>query len=178
MRTVAIVQARTGSTRLPGKVLARIGGRPMLAHVVERARAAPGVDEVVVATSVLPEDDAIAGLCAESGWPCERGSATDLLDRYERAAAAHDAEVVVRVTGDCPLLDPALVGEVIALLGRGGYDYASNTLEPRTWPHGLDAEAFTRAALATAWAEDTDPAWREHVTPFLYRHPERFRLGR
>jgi spore coat polysaccharide biosynthesis protein SpsF len=177
-RTVAIIQARTGSTRLPGKVLLPLLGRPILSRVVERTARASRVDEVVVATTIDPADDAIVELAAAEGWAVERGSETDLLDRYVRAARAHDAEVVVRITSDCPLVDPAVVDQTIEAFVDGAADYASSSLEPRTFPRGLDVEVVAREALERAWREDADPAWREHATPYLYRHPERFHLVR
>ncbi len=177
VRTVAIVQARMSSTRLPGKVLQPILGVPMLSHVMRRLQGARSLDEVVVATSDGPEDDVVRDLATAEGWGLWRGSRDDVLDRYEGAARAFSAERVVRVTSDCPLIDPDLVDDVVMALA-GGVDYCSNSLEPRTYPRGLDCEAMTREALVTAWREDHDPAWREHVTPFLYRHPERFNLKR
>lgn len=175
---MAIIQARTGSTRLPGKVLRPILGLPILARVVDRVRRARTVDEVVVATTGLAADDSIEALCRASGWPVVRGSETDLLDRYVVAARAHAAAVVVRITSDCPLIDPALIDDVVAAHRSGGADYASNSLEPRTYPRGLDVEAVSLAALERAWAEDTDPASREHATPYIYRHPGIFSLLR
>ncbi len=176
-RTVAIIQARTGSTRLPGKVLLPLLGEPLLATVVRRVARAASVDATVVATTTLPDDDAIADLAAEEGWLVERGSEMDLLDRYLQAARAHDAERVVRITSDCPVIDPTVIDEVVSALAAAGADYASNTLDPRTFPRGLDVEAMTIDALETAGREDRDPGSREHATPFLYRHPERFRLA-
>jgi spore coat polysaccharide biosynthesis protein SpsF len=182
-RVVAIVQARMGSTRLPAKVLEDIAGQPMLARVVERAGRAERVDEVVVATSLDPDDAPIEALCRARGWACFRGSLHDVLDRYRGAARMHEADTIVRVTSDCPLIDPGTIDDVVARRaaqdgGDDGCDYASNTIEPRTFPRGLDAEAFTADALDSAWRDDRDPASREHVTPFLYRHPDRFRLLR
>lgn len=177
MRTVAIVQARTGSTRLPGKVLLPLLGEPVLVHVVRRVARAARLDAVVVATTVSPRDDAIVGLGRDHGWAVERGSEEDLLQRYLDAARAHRADRIVRVTSDCPLVDPGLIDDVLALLDGSGADYASNTLEPRRLPRGLDVEAMTMAALEIAGREDRDPASREHATPYLYRHPERFRLA-
>jgi len=177
MRTVAIIQARTGSTRLPGKVLLPLLGEPLLVHVVRRVAMATTVDAVVVATTTGPDDDAIADLAGREGWLVERGSEMDLLDRYVTAARAHRAERVVRITSDCPLIDPDLIDEVVATLATSGADYASNTLEPRTYPRGLDVETMTIAALERAWREDLDPASREHATPYVYRHPELFRLA-
>ncbi len=174
-RVVAVVQARLGSTRLPGKVLLPLGDRSVLDHVVGRVDRASTVDEVVVATTTDPGDDPLAALAERTGRPVVRGSVDDVLDRFMAAARAHDADIVVRITADCPLIDPAVVDQVVAAFRDGDWDYAANTLEPRTFPRGLDTEVASRTALARAWAEDDDPAWREHVTPYLYRHPDRFR---
>ncbi|MFO0851997.1 MAG: glycosyltransferase family protein [Gemmataceae bacterium] len=174
---MAIVQARMGSSRLPGKVLLDLAGEPMLARVVVRLCRAKTVDAVVVATTVEPADQAVADLCAARCWPHTRGSEADVLDRYHAAAIEHRADVVVRVTADCPMIDPAVVDQVVrALLDRlPAIDYASNVVPTRSFPHGLDVEAFTAAALDRAWREDANPAWREHVTPYLYRRPDLFR---
>jgi spore coat polysaccharide biosynthesis protein SpsF (cytidylyltransferase family) len=177
-RTVAIVQARMGSTRLPGKVLLPILGEPMIAWVMRRTSRARSLDGVVLATTSLPEDDALARWAEEAGWPVTRGSPSDLLDRYLQAAREHDAGTVVRITSDCPLIDPAVVDDVGDAFRAGAVDYASNTLEPRTYPRGLDVEVVARMALERADREDSNPAWREHATPYLYRHPELFRLLR
>jgi len=177
-RTVAIVQARMGSTRLPGKVMLPLLGEPVLTRVMRRAARARTLDEVVVATTTLAEDDAIVALAAAEGWPVVRGSETDLLDRYLVAARAHDAEVVVRITSDCPLIDPDVIDATVRAFRAADVDYASNTLEPPTYPRGLDVEVVARAALERGGREDADPSWREHATPYLYRHPELFRLLR
>jgi len=177
-RTVAIIQARVGSTRLPGKVLKPLLGEPMLSIVVRRVARARTVDEVVVATTTLREDDAIAALGTAEGWAIERGSEVDLLDRYLGAAQAHAADVVVRITSDCPVIDPEVIDRTVEAFRVGDVDYASNSLEPRTYPRGLDVEVFSVGALERAWREDHDPAWREHATPYIYRHPESFRLLR
>lgn len=174
---VAIVQARLGSTRLPGKVLLDVAGRPMLARVLERLARARGLDRVVVATTDLARDGPLVDWCRAEGWAVHRGSEQDVLARYQAAAAAEGAGTVVRVTSDCPLVDPAVVDAVVAALQREGADYASNVQEPRTFPRGLDAEAFTAAALARADREDRDPARREHVTPYLRLHPGLFRVA-
>ena len=164
-----------GSTRLPGKVLEDIAGQPMLAHVVERTSRAKTVDAVVVATTTLPADDAIVDLCSERGWDCFRGSPEDVLDRYYRAATLFEADVIVRITSDCPLIDPEVIDRTVnQFLGYyPAVDYVSNTLI-RTFPRGLDTEVMSFAALGKAWQEDDNPAWREHVTPYIYRHPDRF----
>jgi spore coat polysaccharide biosynthesis protein SpsF len=177
-RTVAIVQARMGSTRLPGKVMLPLLGQPVLSRVMRRAGRARTLDEVVVATTTRPDDDAIVALAEREGWPVVRGSETDLLDRYLLAARTHDAEVVVRITSDCPLIDPDVIDATVDAFHAADVDYASNTLEPPTYPRGLDVEVVSRPALERAGREDADPAWREHATPFVYRHPELFRLLR
>jgi spore coat polysaccharide biosynthesis protein SpsF len=178
VRTVAIVQARMGSTRLPGKVLLPLLGEPMLVHVMRRLARARTLDATVLATTTLPSDDALAALAGEEAWPVVRGSADDLLDRYLQAAREHDADVVVRVTSDCPLIDPEVVDRVVEAFRTEAADYASNTLEPRTYPRGLDVEVVSRTALERAGREDGRPEWREHATPYIYRHPELFRLLR
>lgn len=177
-RTVAIVQARMGSTRLPGKVMLPLLGESVLSRVMRRAARARTLDEVVVATTTLPEDDAIVALAQAEGWPVERGSETDLLDRYLGAARTHGAEVIVRITSDCPLIDLEVIDRTVLAFRAGEVDYASNMLEPTTYPIGLAVEVVARAALERAGREDRDPAWREHATPYIYRHPELFRLLR
>jgi len=178
LKIMAIVQARMGSTRLPGKVLKPILGKPMLWHVVKRLYRARRVDEVVVATTTRAADYAIVSLCETEGWLSFRGSAEDVLDRYYQSALRYKAEVIVRITADCPLIDPKTIDQVIKefVEARPAVDYASNTLPPRTFPRGLDVEVMSMAALTRAWLEDTNPAWREHVTPYIYRNPKRFRL--
>lgn len=175
MRVVAIIQARMGSTRLPGKVLEDVGGRSMLSRVVRRTRRASTLDEVVVATSTASQDDPILLECRRLGIGCFRGSEADVLDRYFGAAEAYRAQSVVRVTSDCPLIDWSVIDRVVSAFREGRPDYASNTLE-RTYPRGLDTEVMTREALARAWCEASEPYERVHVTPYLYRHPELFRL--
>jgi spore coat polysaccharide biosynthesis protein SpsF len=164
------------STRLPGKILAPVEGNPLLWYVVSRTRQARRLDEVVVATTDRPTDDVVAAFCATLSIPCFRGSEDDVLDRYYQAAVRHAADVVVRLTADCPLLDPQVIDQVINLLLDGSYDYVSNTMEP-TYPDGLDVEAFRFAVLEQAWREATARSEREHVTPYLWKQPETFRLG-
>lgn len=173
MTAVAIIQARMGSTRLPGKMLVDLGGRPALAWSVAAAQAIQGVDRVAVATSRADSDDAIAEWCAGAGVSCHRGPEDDVLARYAKAARAEDADIVLRLTGDCPLLDPHVCDEVLALLERNGVSYATNTA-PRTWPDGTDCEAMTAAALFAADEEAALPSEREHVTPFLRHNRRRF----
>jgi spore coat polysaccharide biosynthesis protein SpsF len=177
MRIVAILQARVGSTRLPGKVLMDLGGEPMLARVVNRVQRARTLSQVVVATTNEPRDDAVAALAAQRGWAWFRGSTDDVLDRFYHAALAHQADVVVRVSGDCPLIDPAVIDQIVTLFldGQPELAFADNRQPAHTFPIGLDAEVMRLDALTRAWHEDANPAWREHVTPYIIRHPELFR---
>lgn len=181
-RTVAIVQARMGSTRLPGKVLREVGGKPLLAWQLERLEAAWSLDEVVVATSGSPLDDPIKAFCQEAGFECFRGSEVDVLDRYYRCAVSFDAEVIVRVTSDCPMLDPDVVDGVVERFHeapRGSLDFVANTAPPPgRFPDGMDVEVFSRSALRATWEEAREPAEREHVTFAIWQHPERFKLER
>lgn len=193
-KTVAIIQARRSSKRLPAKVLLDIGGKPMLQRVVERTRQARWLDEVIVATTIAPEDDAIGQLCRQIGVSVTRGSVFDVLDRFYQTGLAFRAEAVVRITADCPLIDPGVLDQVVEAFfnwgkpspptcpsplaplpeGEGswvGWDFAANRLPPpwkRTFPIGLDVEVCTFAALERAWREATQPYHREHVMPYLY----------
>jgi spore coat polysaccharide biosynthesis protein SpsF len=175
MRTVAIIQARMGSTRLPGKVMLPLAGRPMLDQVIERVRLSVNIDDVVVATSVRSEDEAIVACCRDSRTEVFRGSVEDVLSRYHRAAIEAKADVVVRITSDCPLISPRVIDRVISAYADGGCDYASNCHQ-RTFPRGLDVEVLSFAALDAAQREAEEQAEREHVTPFIWRRPQRFRL--
>lgn len=179
-RTVAIIQARMGSSRLPGKVLQEIEGRPMLAWVVTRARRAATLDGVAIATTTDPEDDPIAAFCSEHGVPLFRGSVFDVLERYYQAARALEAEVVVRLTGDCPLIDPQVIDQTVEHFFASGADFAANRLPPpfkRTFPIGLDTEVCSFAALERAWQEAGQKYQREHVMPYLYDQPGRFKVA-
>jgi len=171
---VAIIQARMGSTRLPGKVLADIGGAPMLGRVVERTRRSRLVKKVVVATTHAAIDDSIVTFCAAEGVTAFRGHETDVLDRFYHAAKDQAADVIVRITADCPLIDPEIIDRVVTAYLSDGCDYASNTLIC-TYPDGLDTEVFSFAALETACRDARRATDREHVTPYL-RTSKRFRL--
>jgi spore coat polysaccharide biosynthesis protein SpsF len=173
---LAVLQARMSSTRLPGKVMADVAGAPMILRQIERLGRARRIDRLVVATSTDRSDDSLAAVLTLHGIPVHRGPLDDVLARYEGALHAFGpAEVLVRLTGDCPLADPETVDAVIALLIERGLDYASNTPAHRTYPKGLDVEAMRAESLRRAAREAADPYEREHVTPFLYRHPETFR---
>ncbi|MBI4657241.1 MAG: glycosyltransferase family protein, partial [Verrucomicrobia bacterium] len=167
---VAIIQARMSSSRLPGKVLADIAGRPMLWHVVDRAKRSRYINKVVVGTSIESADDPIDEFCRSENIECFRGSHDDVLDRFYRAASRHEADAIVRITADCPLIDPTIVDRVIETYLTGKFDYVSNALR-YTYPDGLDAEVFSMAALETAWRDATEPRQREHVVPFIKNHP-------
>ena len=184
MNPTAIIQARLGSTRLPGKVLRPIQGQPMLWHIVRRVRHTPGLAQVVVATSDQAGDAPIRAFCAEAGIPCFAGSEQDVLDRFYQAAVEYGGDPVIRITGDCPLVDPQVIGRVLALYGTGDYDHVGVAtgagalfLDGGRFPDGLDAECFSHAALEHAWREASRPSDREHVTPYLWRQPDQFRLG-
>lgn len=179
MTVAAVIQARMTSTRLPGKVLMPAAGRPMLAHQLDRVRRAETVDAICVATTTNADDDPVVALAEAEGVAVFRGSEPDVLDRFVQAADSVGAEIAVRLTGDCPLSDPALIDAVVGVFRDSdpAVDYATNSF-PRTWPIGLDIEVASMTALRAANAEATDNYDREHVMPFLYRQPERFRIAR
>ncbi|MEO5580071.1 MAG: glycosyltransferase family protein, partial [Gemmatimonadaceae bacterium] len=176
-RTVAIIQARMGSQRLPGKVLCDIAGQSMLERVVRRVQRSRLIDETVVATSVSDADDRIVSACGEMGVAFTRGDEEDVLDRFRAAALAHDATICVRVCADSPLIDPDVCDLAVATLRDSdpAGDYASNKLQP-SYPLGLDVEAFTIGALERAWRAATDAYQRSHVTVYIYESGEDFRL--
>jgi spore coat polysaccharide biosynthesis protein SpsF len=178
IKVIGIIQARMGSTRLPGKVLADIEGEPMVARVVQRLSRARLLNAVVVATSTSSLDNAIEALCLERKWPYYRGSEHDVLDRYYQAALRFGADAVVRVTADCPLISPLVVDRTIEefLANQPGVDYVSNFIPRRTFPRGVDVEVIHFDALKRCWIEDKNPALREHVTPYIYLNPHLFRL--
>lgn len=173
---LAVLQARFSSTRLPGKVLKPILGEPMLIRQIERLRHARRVDRLLVATSTDPSDDSLAAVCDRHGIAYFRGSLNNVLDRFYQAAIPYKPDHVVRLTGDCPLADPAIIDAVIAFHLNGDYDYSSNAIAP-SFPDGLDAEIMRFACLEEAWREADLPSEREHVTPFIYRRPGCYRIG-
>lgn len=176
-KIVIVVQARMGSTRLPGKSLRLILGQPLLGYLIERLKRVKLADELIVATTNADADQAIADFCIKKAVLCIRGSEEDVLDRYKQAADSGKATVIVRISGDCPLIDPAVVDKVIKqFIDRSPeVDYVSNTLT-RTYPRGMDVEVMSKQALDKAHKEAKLPEEREHVTPYIYRHPELFHL--
>jgi spore coat polysaccharide biosynthesis protein SpsF len=173
---LAIVQARMSSTRLPGKVLADLEGEPMLELELRRLSRSQEIGSIVIATTTEPGDDPIEQLCADLGYPVYRGSRDDVLERFVEASASHRGPLV-RITADCPLIDPGIVDDVVRLYERSGCVYAS-TINPRTFPVGLDTEVFSVEALRATHAETRDPNDREHVTEAIIRQPERFPAAR
>lgn len=180
MSVLVVVQARTGSTRLPGKVLLPLAGKPLLERMLERLRAVRSPFELVVATTTDPSDDPVAELAARTGTRVHRGHPTDLLDRHVQAARSTGADVVVKIPSDCPLIAPEVVERVLAAWherhAAEQLDFLSN-LHPATYPDGNDVEVVTLRALETAWREAKKPYEREHTTPFVWDQPERFRAG-
>jgi len=174
---VAIIQARMGSSRLPGKVLKEIGGVPMLFREILRTRRAQSLGQVVVATTTDECDDSIARFCTVNGFPYSRGDPYDVLDRYYQAACLFDARVIVRLTGDCPLIDPFEIDRTVCAFYKSGADFAANRLPPpweRTTPIGMDTEVVSFGALERAWQEAEEPYAREHVMPYFYEEEDRF----
>lgn len=173
-----------GSTRLPGKVLRPILGRPMLWHIVNRVSQAPGIKGVVVATSTLPKDAPIREFCQKEGINHFAGSESDVLDRFYQAAVSFGADPIIRITGDCPLADPQVIGNLLKFYESGKYDHAGVAtgagavfMDGGRYPNGLDAECFSFRALEKAWKEAKEPTDREHVTPYIWRNTSMFKLG-
>jgi spore coat polysaccharide biosynthesis protein SpsF (cytidylyltransferase family) len=173
-RIVAVVQARASSQRFPQKILADVGGSPLLARLLRRLRSSSECDALAVATSTGPDDDAVAAIADAESVGVVRGPLDDVLERYRIAAETLDADAVVRVTGDCPLVDAGVVDSVIRAFRAAGVHYVSN-VRPPTFPDGLDVEVISRDALERAAHEATRPSEREHVTLYIAEHPELFR---
>jgi spore coat polysaccharide biosynthesis protein SpsF len=173
----AIIQARMGSSRLPGKTMMEISGKPFLQLVIERTKVSKLINSIVVATTSGKSDDPIIKLCNKLKISYFRGSERDVLDRYYQAALQHNASIIVRITGDDPFKDPEVIDKAIStFLALGeNIDYVSNTIKV-TYPIGIDVEVFSFNALEKAWKESSDKYDREHVTPYIYNHPELFRL--
>ena len=175
MRVVAIIQARMGSSRLPGKVLLPLAGKPVIEHVINRVSASKAFAAVVVATTDRTIDDPLAERAAAFGAMVVRGDENDVLSRFAKAASVARADVIMRITADCPLIDPDVLAQMVDRFREGDVDFVTNCVV-RTFPRGLDAELFSGAALDIMQARATTPAQREHVTPYLYQHPNRFRI--
>jgi spore coat polysaccharide biosynthesis protein SpsF len=171
----AIVQARTGSTRLPAKVLADIVGKPLLVHLIDRAKAAKLVESIIIATTTNEADRVICKLADENGVACFTGSEEDVLDRYYQAATKFNTDPIVRITADCPLIDPRIIDIAVQRYLKGDCDYAANTLR-RTYPDGLDVEVFGYKTLKKAWKEARWASEREHVTTYIRNNADSFRL--
>jgi spore coat polysaccharide biosynthesis protein SpsF len=176
VKTVATIEARMTSTRLPGKVLADIGGKPSLERMVERLRHVPELDQIVIATTLNETDDPVEALALKIGVGLHRGSEEDVLMRVLDAAHAHKADVIVELTGDCPLIDPAIVSRVINAYRLKRVDYVSNVLE-RTFPIGMDTQVFATKVLEDVARRTGDPTDHEHVSLYIYNHPEIYSLG-
>lgn len=176
MKIVATIEARMESTRLPGKILMPLAGKPSLERLVERVRRCKLIDEVIVATTDRPSDDATVKACDEAWVRYFRGSSEDVLDRVLKAAKSVNADLIVELTGDCPLLDPVIIDRVIQTFLDGNYDYISNVLE-RTFPRGMDTQVFPVSVLEEVSGFTQDPHDRENVSLFIYEHPEYYKLG-
>lgn len=176
MKIAAIVQARMGSNRLPGKVLKPLGGVPMLWHTFQRLKRVSEIDEIILATSVLEQDDPLAEFAKEERIPVFRGSEEDVLERYYLAAGAFGADIIIRITGDCPFIDPEITKKTIRSFLDNDVDYSSNILD-RTFPRGTDTEVLSYKALKKAYIEGIAREDREHVTYFIRKHPESFKLN-
>jgi spore coat polysaccharide biosynthesis protein SpsF len=173
---LGILQARVSSSRLPGKVLKPILGNPMLIRQIERIIQSRLINRLIIATSIDESDDAIEAICKNYSLEFFRGQLNDVLDRFYCVAKPLNPEHVVRLTGDCPLVDPELIDSVIDFHLRGDFDYSSNTIDP-TYPDGLDVEVFRFSCLEKAWHEAKLPSQREHVTPFIKKQPNLFKIG-
>jgi spore coat polysaccharide biosynthesis protein SpsF len=176
MRIVAIIQARMGSSRLPGKILQPLAGKTVLQHVIERVSASNMFDEIVVATTNRSIDNVVAEVVPPFGATVVRGDENDVLSRFGLAAHQSNAEAIMRITADCPLIDPDVLASMVGRFRNGDVDVVSNCVR-RTFPRGLDAELFSRAALEMMLREATSAPHREHVTPFIYENPDRFRIA-
>ena len=178
---VAIIQARMSSQRLPGKVLMDISGKPMLQHIIDRVNEAKLINDIVIATTTKEEDKSIIQLIADNGMKGYRGSELDVLDRYYQTVARYkrigrtsNINTIVRITSDCPLIDPRIIDKTIEFYLNGNFDYVSNV---ETYPDGLDTEVFSYNALAKTWKEAKEPRDREHVTSYICSHPKKFKVG-
>ncbi|MDD4611359.1 MAG: glycosyltransferase family protein [Patescibacteria group bacterium] len=169
VKNLCIIQARYGSTRLPGKVLLPLGGKTVIEQVISRVNQAKKIDKIILATTTKEEDDALEQICLKAGIDYFRGSEDDVLDRYYQAAKKFEAKNIIRITGDCPLLDPEIVDKIINIYKESGVDYATNVIPP-TFPDGLDAEIFSFSILEKAWHETSLASQREHVTIYFWQN--------
>jgi spore coat polysaccharide biosynthesis protein SpsF len=183
MKIVTVIQAREGSSRLPGKVLLPLAGKELLVRMVERVSQSFLCGRIVVATTNKPEDDVIEQICQREGFLCFRGHETDLLDRHFQAARQYHAQAVVKIPSDCPLIAPHVIDQVISLYlesneipGNHNYDYVSN-LHPPSYPDGNDVEIMSIEVMTEAWKEASKDFEREHTTPFIWEQPHRYRIG-
>tara|TARA_E500000331_G_scaffold57023_1_gene51042 strand:+ start:4030 stop:4827 length:798 start_codon:yes stop_codon:yes gene_type:complete len=175
-KTLAIIQARMNSSRLPGKVLMPINGRPMLDYMIERISSSSEIDDFVIATSIESSDNPIEEFCVDNNVNFFRGNLDDVLDRFYEASKISDASIIVRLTGDCPLVDPKILDAMIGIYKKNNYDYIANTAPPEgiTFPEGMDVEIFSRVALDRAWKEAKKPSEREHVTFYFWKNEDLF----
>lgn len=176
MKTLAIIQARMGNTRLPGKALLDLAGKSVMQRVYERTKQARGIDKVIVAITVEQQDNILAEFCHSINIPVYRGSEEDVLDRYYQAAKFYNAENIVRITGDCPLIDPCEIEKVVCVFEIYDLDYLSNS-QPRRYPLGLNVSIGSFWAFERSWYEAKSKSDREHVTQYIRNHPDRFRVG-
>lgn len=176
MTTSILVQARMGSERFPGKVLKESVGKPLLDHLIERLKQVKNVDSILVVTSNEVKDQPIVDLCDTLKVKVFRGNEENVLERYYYAAQMESPETIVRITADCPLIDPQIIDDVLHFYKMGNFDYASNTLNP-TFPRGMDVEVFSKKTLEDTFRRAKMPAEKEHVTYYMYHHPEHFKLG-
>ncbi|GED63645.1 cytidylyltransferase domain-containing protein [Lysinibacillus fusiformis] len=176
MRIVAIIQARMGSTRLPGKILKKVNGRPLLSYQLERLQQSNYINDLVIATTLNEKDDLIVEFCKKNNILWFRGSEKDVLARYYETAKTFKADAIVRITSDCPIIDVQVVDKTIQYFVDNNYEYVSNTVD-RTYPRGLDTEAFTFEALEKAYKEAVMERDREHVTAYFYTNPDVFKIS-
>ena len=169
IKVLAIIQARASSTRLPGKVIKEISGKTLIELMVERIKRSKKVNLLILATSLDSGDNVVEDICSKISLPCYRGSLNDVLDRFYKAALIYSPDIIVRLTGDCPLIDSIIIDNIIEMMVESDYDYISNTLNP-TYPDGMDVEVFRFSALEAAYNNATFPSDREHVTPYIWRN--------
>ncbi len=176
MKPVAIIKVRMGSTRLPGKVLKKLNGISVLECLCDQLNYSRLLNDKIIATTSNSEDDVIVNFCESKGIKCFRGSVNDVLDRYHKCAKKFSINTIIRITSDCPLMDPQVVDDVIDFYLKNSYDYVNNFYK-RTYPYGNDVEIFSLKVLEKVWEKATKPSEREHVTPYIYNNPDEFSIG-